>query len=74
MILSAGKILEHYDTDKKYPVYGFGAKVREINLTIIFDAFWAIFSKLIISHSIFFTINRCAWKTAASLRPSTASL
>lgn len=28
MILSAGKILEHYDTDKKYPVFGFGAKVR----------------------------------------------
>jgi hypothetical protein len=27
-ILAVGKILEEYDTDKKYPVYGFGAAVR----------------------------------------------
>ena len=26
-ILAVGAILEVYDTDKKYPVYGFGAKV-----------------------------------------------
>ncbi len=26
-IISVGKILDAYDTDKKYPVYGFGAKV-----------------------------------------------
>lgn len=27
-ISSVGRILEHYDSDKKYPVFGFGAKVR----------------------------------------------
>lgn len=27
-IISVGKILDAYDTDKTYPVYGFGAKVR----------------------------------------------
>jgi len=26
-ILSVGKVLDAYDTDKSYPVYGFGAKV-----------------------------------------------
>jgi hypothetical protein len=29
VIVSVGKILETYDTDKMYPVYGFGAKVRK---------------------------------------------
>ena len=28
-IASVGKVLEDYDTDKKYPVYGFGAKIRK---------------------------------------------
>eukprot|EP01039_Chlorochromonas_danica_P004769 gene4769-5229_t len=28
-ISCVGRILEHYDSDKKYPVYGFGARVRE---------------------------------------------
>jgi len=27
-ILSVARILEHYDSDKKYPVLGFGAKIR----------------------------------------------
>jgi hypothetical protein len=26
-ILSVGRVLESYDTDKLYPVFGFGAKV-----------------------------------------------
>lgn len=30
-IQSVGTILEHYDKDKKYPVYGFGARVRTPN-------------------------------------------
>jgi hypothetical protein len=29
VIVSVGKILETYDSDKMYPVYGFGAKVRK---------------------------------------------
>ncbi len=28
VIQSVGSILETYDTDKKFPVYGFGARVR----------------------------------------------
>lgn len=30
-IISVGDILNHYDSDKKYPVYGFGAKVPTQN-------------------------------------------
>jgi hypothetical protein len=30
-ILSVGKILEEYDTDKKYPVYGFGGKMKKLS-------------------------------------------
>ena len=30
-ILSVGNIIEAYDTDKKYPVYGFGARCRQAN-------------------------------------------
>lgn len=30
-ILSVGEILNYYDSDKKYPVYGFGAKVPTLN-------------------------------------------
>eukprot|EP01038_Epipyxis_sp_PR26KG_P004293 gene4293-6088_t len=32
-IISVGRILEPYDTDKSYPVYGFGAKVANIDGT-----------------------------------------
>ena len=28
-IVSVGNILEQYDTDKKYPVYGFGGRLLE---------------------------------------------
>jgi hypothetical protein len=31
-IQAVGGILDNYDTDKMYPVYGFGAKVREAGL------------------------------------------
>ena len=27
--MGIGKILQEYDTDKKYPVYGFGGKLSE---------------------------------------------
>lgn len=30
-IMSIGSILEQYDTDKLYPVYGFGGKLAETN-------------------------------------------
>ena len=28
-IMSVGNILEQYDTDKEYPVYGFGGEIQE---------------------------------------------
>jgi hypothetical protein len=28
-IVSVGNVLEPYDTDKKYPVYGFGARLKQ---------------------------------------------
>ena len=28
-ILSVGSILEQYDSDKKYPVFGFGGRLQE---------------------------------------------
>jgi hypothetical protein len=34
-IISVGQILEHYDSDQHYPVYGFGARIR--NATGQFD-------------------------------------
>ena len=33
-ILTVGNILEPYDADKKYPVFGFGAKIREKDGTV----------------------------------------
>ncbi len=34
-IQAVGGILDNYDTDKMYPVYGFGAKVRYVSLPLM---------------------------------------
>lgn len=34
-ITAVGNILDNYDSDKLYPVYGFGAKVRNVSYLML---------------------------------------
>ena len=53
-IRSVGEILQHYDSDKKYPVYGFGAKFWRKNTILN----WIL------------AFGRCSWRSTTATRPN----